>query len=80
MQVYLESTDRVVTLKAKDGTGEIQARVWQGKTDSDIPVVALIARIAVPEGQPQEEFRRELKEHAAPSPDAVRAFSLRMII
>lgn len=80
MKIILESTDRVVTIATANSRGEIEARVWQGKTDSGIPVVALIPRIAVPEGQPQEEFRRELQEHAAPSEDALRSFPLRMII
>lgn len=79
MQLVIESTERVVTIVDKSGA-EVQARVWQGQTDSGIPVVCLICRVAVPEGQPQGEFQRELVEHQPPSADALQAFPLRFVI
>jgi len=80
MKIMIESTDRVVEVRAGTHTSPVPARVWQGTTESGIPVVCLVTRIAVPEGQPQEQFQRELKEHSAPSRDAVEAFPLRMLI
>lgn len=58
----IESTSKVVEL---NGVG---VRIWEGKTDSGIPIHAYVALVAVPTGERQEDFERELAERRAPSP------------
>jgi hypothetical protein len=77
MKVTIESTDKIVTLVV-NGT-DVPARIWEGKTDSGIPVHCYVTRIAVHEGQDQAQFKRELQEHRAPTPE-IAAIPLRMII
>jgi len=76
MRVRLESTTKVVEV---DG---VPARVWEGETDSGIPVAALITRIAVEEGQPQGQFQAELAECRAPTVagPAAEAWPMRMLL
>lgn len=76
MKVTLEPTDKVVTLEG------VEARVWQGVTDTGTPVHAYITRIAVPVDDPEEcaRFARELgAEKSAPRPE-VAAIPLRMVL
>lgn len=74
MQIQLESTTRIVTV---NGT---EARIWEGHTASGIPVIAVIARIAVSVDQDCSEFEAELKECRPPSAESVRAIPLSMIL
>ena len=68
MKIEIESTSKIVTLITK--TGEVPARIWEGKTASGIPVHCYITRIAIAEGLETTEFARELREQRAPSPVA----------
>lgn len=84
MKVVLEATRKLVTLVV-DGA-DVPARVWQGQTESGIPVQAFITRIApeIPRSDPRHaeltaEFDRELVLCADPRP-TVAAIPLRMII
>lgn len=74
MRIQIESTQRVVTVNG------IEARVWEGATESGIPVIAFIPRIAVSVDQDCSQFEAELRECAAPSSEAVQAFPARMIL
>lgn len=70
MRLQIESTEKIVILKI-DGAS-IPARVWQGETESGIPVHCFITRVAVREDAPAEElehFERELQEQAKPRAD-----------
>lgn len=73
MEVTLKNTSKIVQLNGVPG------RVWEGHTSSGIPVIAFITRIAVPNGQDQTQFEKELQETAAPSAEAA-AYPLRMIL
>lgn len=73
MKITIESTSKLVTL---DG---VPARVWQGKTETGIPVACFITRIAVDRAENCAEFERELTEHAAPRTD-LQTFPLRMVL
>ena len=73
MRITLESTTKIVELNG------VPARVWEGKTESGIPLHAYVTRVAVEADQNQEEFERELQDHRAPSP-AVQAISLRLVL
>lgn len=84
MKITIESTSKVVFLIA-DGE-EVTARIWQGHTESGIPVQCFITRISpeIPQNHPNideltAEFERDLKRQAAPRP-TVEAIPLRMVI
>lgn len=72
MKITIESTTKIVTLKSHSEGEGIQTRVWQGKTDSGIPVYCLISRVMVPEGRPEneyKEFETELFDKPKAQPD-----------
>ncbi len=73
MKIQIESTTKIVSLNG------VPARIWEGHTESAIPVHCYVTRIAVANDQPHEQFERELEEHAAPSAD-VAAIPLRLIL
>lgn len=75
MKITLESTAVIDTIR-----GEIEARIWEGVTDTGIPVKAWIAAV-----QPQThdetalaEFGRALKE--MPMTRQLSTFDLRFVI
>lgn len=61
MQIQLESTDKIVEVNG------VPARVWEGHTDTGIPVHALITRIGVDKDADLTQFEAELQECRAPS-------------
>lgn len=84
MKVTIESTSKIVTL-ILDGR-EVPARVWQGHTESGIPVQCFVTRIApeISKGDPRideltAEFERDLKRQADPRP-SLDPIPLRLII
>jgi len=84
VRITIESTEQLVeyALASQPNlpVGQMaRARVWHGRTESGIPIQALIVRIAVGNNERQDEFERELRAQHAPAP-AERAFSLRMIL
>jgi hypothetical protein len=60
MKITLESTGQIVELNG------IQARVWQGTTESGVPLTAFIPRVAVHPNYDQSQFERELIEQREP--------------
>jgi hypothetical protein len=80
MNIFIHPTSKIVDLQT-DG-GIVPARVWEGKTDSGIPVHVFITRIAptIPVDDPrQKEFQSALQEVEAPSA-AVVSYPLRLIL
>lgn len=77
MKITIESTDKCVELRGPDGT--MVARIWEGQTESGIPIYAYVTRIAVEQTENQTEFERELQSHRAPSPE-VGAIPLRLLL
>lgn len=73
MKITIESTTKVVELNG------VPARVWEGATESGIPVHCFITRVAVHKDQDCSQFERELQEQRAPSFE-VEAIPLRMIL
>lgn len=75
MKITIENTSKIVNL---DG---VPARIWEGKSESGIPVICFITRIMVPEGEGIDyaEFKRELAEERPPSPE-VEAIPLRLLL
>lgn len=83
MKITVESTDQLVELV--NGHAAMPARVWEGQTESGIPVVCFITRITPVVREPvpdevAEEFSRSLQECRPPSPAANEVFDLRMIL
>lgn len=66
MKISLSNTSKIVTLIGEGGQG-VQARIWEGHTESGIPVHAYITRIAVKHDADASEFDRELEACEAPS-------------
>jgi hypothetical protein len=84
MKITIESTSKIVDQQV--GREIFPARVWQGETESGIPVQCFITRIApeIPQSDPEidvltAEFEQELKRQAAPRP-SVKAIPLRLIL
>lgn len=80
MKVTLQSTTRIVALAVNANTDAIECRVWEGVTENGVKCQALIPRISVHKDADASQFEAELKEHVAPSSDAIRCFPLRMIL
>lgn len=78
MKITIESTTQILNLIDRLSGQGMQARVWEGKTESGVKVVCLITRIAAQAGQDLSEFDRELKEQK--QPEAENVFPLRMIV
>lgn len=80
MRITIESTGKVVSFDMNGVT--VPARIWQGETDSGIPVQVYVTRLApeIPTDDPRRErFQQELTEQAAPRP-TIEAIPLRMIL
>ena len=84
MKITIENTSKIVTLVVSGQN--VLARVWQGETESGIPVQCFITRISpeIPETDPRideltVEFERELNRQANPRP-TVQSIPLRFII
>lgn len=73
MKIWLESTDKVVSVNG------VPARVWEGTTESGIPVHAFVTRIATLSDGDLSQFEAELKKCRPPSAD-VEAIPLRLIL
>lgn len=78
MRVTLQSTDRIVDIRNRRSGAAMQGRIWEGTTESGIPVQAVIVRIATPDIGNQEQFVAELKE--TKPPEQAQAFPLSMVI
>jgi len=81
MRITIESTTQVVEFET--GTGRVSARLWEGTTDSGIPVHCFVTRIAAPKDVPPAviaQFRRELEEQRPPSPVLDGVYPTRMIL
>lgn len=79
MRLTLVPTDRIITIQATNGSGEVPGRVWQGSTDGGVLVVAVITRVATEDANDQAEFHR----HLTPQPPcraALEAFPNRMVL
>lgn len=65
MRITMESTTRII-----DIGGGLQARVWEGHTESGTLVHVFVTRVAVSKDEPaevHERFTRELLEHREPT-------------
>lgn len=79
MKATIVSTDRVVNLLKIEGS-DVEARVWEGVTDTDVKFTAYIALVQVHKGADNSQFERDLREHKAPDMDTIRAIDARFIL
>lgn len=87
MKITIESTDKITSLEIREGRHGISmpARIWEGHTESGIPVHVFVTRIApTVEDKPENankfrEFERDLKETRKPSVE-IAAIPLRLIL
>jgi len=81
MKLTIESTTQIVTVKAGPLSDGIQARIWEGTSETGIKVICLITRISIPaeELEKAEQFDAELIVCKVPTPYA-EAIPLRLII
>lgn len=76
MKLIIESIDKIVTVNG------VPARIWEGNTESGIPVHAYITLVAIAQDAPPEhvaEFERELREVRPPSA-VVSAIPTRLVL
>jgi hypothetical protein len=78
MTLTLTPTTRITQLVTESGV--VPARVWEGTTETGIPVIALVTRIAVKQDQDCTAFERELLEQRPPSIEAQQAFPTRLVL
>lgn len=61
MKIIIESTSKIVDVNG------VPARIWEGKTESGIPLHCMITRIGVDRNQDCSQFQKELKECKPPT-------------
>lgn len=79
MHVNLRSTTRVVQVQGS-GQGAVPGRVWEGETDSGIPVFAVITRIAAHESHDLRQFEAELQRCDEPTAESFVAVPARLVL
>ena len=75
MKVTLESTSKIVDLN-----NGVQARLWEGQTESGIEVHAFITRISVHKDADVSQFERELQTCKPPRADLAAVYPARMFL
>jgi hypothetical protein len=81
MKITIEATEKTVQVRNEHG-GWVPARIWEGETETGVPVHCYVTRIAVPEGRAPadyEQFERELRVQRKPSPQ-IDTLPLRMVL
>jgi len=82
MKITIHSTTKLVELDTPNN-GRVPARIWEGETDSGIPVHCFVTRIAPTISNPPPEivaqFAAELTEQQPPT-RALEVYPLRMIL
>ena len=77
MKITIESTSKIVQLDGANG--RMPARVWQGHTESGIPVHCFVTLVAVERNEDTSQFDSELQEQAPPSA-AVASYPARLVL
>lgn len=81
MRVTLESTSRIVEVVGEKGAA-VPGRVWEGHTQSGIPVFAVVTRIAVRADRDLSQFEAELQRcpDARASSESFAAIPARLVL
>ena len=77
MKITIESTEQMHELLVD--RAKVPARLWQGKTESGIPVHCFVTLIAAPQSEDLGQFERELRAHAPPR-EAFKSIPFRMVL
>lgn len=80
MKAHIESTDRIVPVKAVGFESQTMARVWEGTTEAGVRFTAYIPIVQVRKDDDNSQFERELSEHKPPEDWTRRAIDARMIL
>lgn len=73
MTITIHNTTKVVVMNG------VPCRVWEGETESGIPLHCFIARVAVHNSLDQSQFEHELQETRTPSAE-VQAYPMRLVL
>ena len=89
MKITLENTPRLVEIDTRHLTaaqglteGVVPARIWEGETESGIPVICFVTRVLVHKDATPEQMRQfeiELQETRQATP-AAQGIPLRLIL
>ena len=74
MRITIETTTKVVEV---DG---VPARIWEGQTESGIPVHCMITRVVVDVAEDQAQFEAELAQCRPPRNPDVDAYPMRLLL
>lgn len=75
MRITIESTSKVVEVNG------VPARVWEGQSESGIPLTCMVTRIAVDRDEDTSQFEAELAEQRPPrSAAGVDAWPMRLVL
>jgi hypothetical protein len=83
MKITIESTSKIVNVSSVSdarAVNGVDARVWEGHTESGIPVHCFVTRIAVHRSEDASQFERELQEQRAPSAVIDAAYPARVVL
>jgi len=69
MKITIQNTSKIVTVKPGPLSDGVQARIWEGETETGIKVHCFVTRIACAIDADDEQFQRELLECSAPTPE-----------
>ena len=69
MKITIEQTDEIMLIEDSEHGGMIRARLWQGETDSGIPVHCFVTLISptVPESRPRHRDQGRAVRGGAPA-------------
>lgn len=74
MKITINNTTKIVEING------VSARVWEGHTESGIPVHCFITRIAVHKDEDVSQFEKELTERVPPINPDIESYPSRLII
>jgi hypothetical protein len=60
LKIIVESTRRIVDFRAQHGRKGLRCRIWEGKTESGIPIQILIPHMVSRDETRQKELEEEL--------------------
>lgn len=73
MKIIIENTTKIVHVN------NLPCRIWEGHTESGIPVHVFITRIGVHKNEQQQQFETELQICRQPSAE-IEAYPSRMVL
>jgi hypothetical protein len=78
MKITIENTDKIIELVPPHGGMPMQARIWEGETDTGVKVIVYVTRICIQDKEATKQFERELRRTRIPAA-VVQQFPLKVI-